>query len=172
MLNAITLTELLDSRDARRDLQQRLLREHPEETLVCLTVVMPGSEKRNATSLLVAHAAVEALRETFADSLTQLTERDLKTGYEAYLLCRKPTIEAKRMTCEIEEQHPLGRLFDMDVLHADGRPVERWEVGKPPRTCLLCDNEARFCMRNHTHTQEELLQHIQDMTEAYVREHV
>ena len=58
----ITLEELLGSRDARHAMQERLMQEHPDKTLVCLTVVMPGSIKRNEQSLVVAKAAVEALK--------------------------------------------------------------------------------------------------------------
>ena len=61
----ITLHELLASRDARHATQQKLLAEHSGKTLVCLTVVMPGSVKRNHQSLCAAHAAVEAMREAF-----------------------------------------------------------------------------------------------------------
>lgn len=43
----ITLEELLKSRDERHAHQMELLKEHEGLTLVCLTVVMPGSVKRN-----------------------------------------------------------------------------------------------------------------------------
>ena len=52
----ITLEQLLGSRDARHARQMSLLEQHPDKTLVCLTVVMPGSVKRNEQSLTVAHA--------------------------------------------------------------------------------------------------------------------
>ena len=61
----ITLDELLASRDARHAMQQKLMAEHSGKTLVCLTVVMPGSVKRNLQSLTVARAAVEAMRKAF-----------------------------------------------------------------------------------------------------------
>ena len=61
----ITLDELLASRDARHAMQQKLMAEHSGKTLVCLTVVMPGSVKRNQQSLTVAHAAVKAMRKAF-----------------------------------------------------------------------------------------------------------
>ena len=57
----VTLNELLASRDSRHAMQQKLLAEHSGKTLVCLTVVMPGSVKRNHQSLVVAHAAVKEL---------------------------------------------------------------------------------------------------------------
>lgn len=160
MIIMITLEELLDSRDKRHALQMELLEQHPAETLVCLTVIMPGAIKRNEQSLIVARAAVEAARATFGNTLT---ERDLPTGYEAYWQTTLTETEAKRQACQIEDSHPLGRLFDIDIIRHDGTPLSRQEIGAEPRRCLICDNEARYCMRNHSHTQEELMKKIQEL---------
>ena len=164
----ITLEELLASRDNRHSMQMSLLKAHPDKTLVCLTVVMPGSIKRNELSLVVAHAAVEALRKSFSPEEGELTERDLETGYEAYLITSLAEMDAKERCCDIEDKHPLGRLFDIDVISHDGAPLPRAAVGRAPRKCLICDNEARYCMRNCTHTQEELHEHINRLVADYV----
>ncbi len=164
----ITLDRLLASRDTRRAIQQQLMAANPESTLVCLTVVMPGSVKRNEQSLTVAQAAVEALKHELDGRISYLDERDLPTGYEAFLLVSMAPLEAKKITCMIEETHPLGRLFDIDVFDTGGLPVPREAVGLQLRRCMLCDNEARWCMRNRTHTQEELHNHINELISNYV----
>lgn len=181
----ITLDELLASRDARHAMQQKLMAEHSGKTLVCLTVVMPGSVKRNQQSLTVARAAVKAMRKAYnisddllpeTELLTNelkietrecLVERDLNTGYEAYLITPLPLLEAKRVAVDIEDTHPLGRLFDIDVIDAQGIPVSRDRVGGQPRCCLVCDHEARYCMRMRWHTQEEIWARIKQMTDDY-----
>lgn len=163
----ITLEQLLGSRDARHARQMSLLEQHPDKTLVCLTVVMPGSVKRNEQSLTVAHAAVSEMRRVFDGETYSLEECDLETGYEAYLVTSLTETEAKTRCCDIEDKHPLGRLFDIDVIQHDGAPLPRAAVGRAPRKCLICDNEARYCMRNRTHTQEELHQHINRLIDNY-----
>lgn len=181
----ITLDELLASRDARHAMQQKLMAEHSGKTLVCLTVVMPGSVKRNQQSLTVARAAVKAMRKAYnisddllpeTELLTNelknearecLVECDLNTGYEAYLITPLPLLEAKRVAVDIEDTHPLGRLFDIDVIDAQGIPVSRDRVGGQPRRCLVCDHEARYCMRMRWHTQEEIWARIKQMTDDY-----
>ncbi len=165
----ITLDALLQSRDNRHMLQQQLLQQHPGGTLVCLTVVMPGSVKRNLYSLVVAQAALTALLDCLGEHVNATRARDLTTGYEAYLISDLPAIEVKRVTCDIEDSHPLGRLFDIDVMGADGTPISRQTVGGEPRRCLLCEHEARWCMRNHSHSQEELMAHIEKLISDYVR---
>ena len=181
----ITLHELLASRDSRHAMQLKLLAENSGKTLVCLTVVMPGSVKRNQQSLTVARAAVKAMRKAYnisddllpeTELLTNelkietrecLVERDLNTGYEAYLITPLPLLEAKRVAVDIEDTHPLGRLFDIDVIDAQGIPVSRDRVGGQPRRCLVCDHEARYCMRMRWHTQEEIWARIKQMTDDY-----
>lgn len=165
----ITLDQLLASREERASFQKELLKGYPGKTLVCLTVIMPGKVKRNLQSLVVAQAAVTALVSAFGDSTLSLRLRDLPTGYEAYLVTPLSNEEAKRETCRIEDTHPLGRLFDLDVIDADGVPVSRELIGKAPRKCLVCDSDARYCMRNRTHSLDELSARIDEMIESYVR---
>lgn len=165
----ITLDMLLESREKRWQLQRQLIQDNPGLTLVCLTVIMPGNVKRNAQSLVVAHAAVEAIQRAFGQSIQWQREQDLSTGYEGYYLVDMSMIDCKRLACEIEDNHPLGRLFDIDVINTHVEPVSRSVIGREGRKCLLCDQDARYCMRNHTHTRDELQQKIQQMIEAYAQ---
>ena len=165
----ITLDHLLASREERASFQKELLKSYPGKTLVCLTVIMPGKVKRNLQSLVVAQAAVTAMVSAFEGSTLSLRLRDLPTGYEAYIVTPLSNEEAKRETCRIEDTHPLGRLFDLDVIDADGVPVSRELIGKAPRKCLVCDSDARYCMRNRTHSLDELSARIEEMIESYVR---
>lgn len=165
----VTLDQLLASRENRWAKQQALLQENPLTTLVCLTVIMPGSVKRNSQSLIVARAALEAVRTAFGERLLQMEELDLETGYEAYLLVSLSIPEAKAIACNVEEQHPLGRLFDVDVIQKDGAPASRKTIGRVPRRCLLCDRDARYCMRDHSHTQEEIHKRIDQLVADYVQ---
>ena len=167
---SVTLEQLLQSRDNRAKHQKDLLESHPGRSLLCLTVQLPGPEKRNETSLAIAKAGVTAVRETFEPEFEEL--RDLETGYEAYFLVSLSGEDAKRSACHIEDTHPLGRLMDLDVVEmADltGHllPISRESLGLKPRKCLLCDNEVRYCMRAKTHSKEELLSRIEQMLKEY-----
>ena len=164
----VSLPQLLAARDARAALERDLLAQYAGCTLVVLTVVVPGAEKRTEASLLVARAACAALDKLLAAHCRHRLERDLATGFEAYWLVDLPQLEAKRRTVELEDTHPLGRLFDADIILPEGRPLSRTELGAPPRRCLLCDREARFCMRNGSHTREELHAKIAQMIADYV----
>lgn len=166
----ITLDMLLASRDRRVEMQQQLRAKHPNFTLVCLTVIMPGNVKRNLYSLIVSQAAINALIDRLEGNIVDIVTRDLPTGYEAYFVTSLSQYDAKLVACDIEDNNPLGRLFDIDVIDGEGLPIKRETVGSNPRRCLMCDNEARYCMRNRTHTPQELNAKIQQMVEAYVQQ--
>lgn len=164
----ITLEQLLKSRDERQQTQRTLLRDYPDKTLVCLTVIMPGKQKRNKYSLVVARCATELLDDLFAKIVVFKQEKDLQTGFEAYFVVDKDSLWCKKETCKLENTHPLGRLFDIDVISKNGVPISRQEIGFAPRKCLICDKESRYCMRNFTHTQEEIQEKIHEMVDGWL----
>lgn len=157
----ITLEQLLQARDDRAARQLALLKDWPDRTLVCVTVVLPGPVKRDARSLKVAEAAVVAVREMFDPVYKELY--DLETGYEGYFIVDGALLDVKKACCEIENNHPYGRLMDLDVIERVGEtvvPVGRDRVGEEPRRCLICGRPARECMRAHTHSIGEIIQTI------------
>ena len=172
----ITLEQLLASRDARARHQRDLLGKYPGRSLVCMTVQLPGSVKRSDLSLRIAQAGVEAVRKAFSPEYEEL--KDLETGYEGYFLVPMAPLELKRLTCGIEDAHPLGRLMDIDVLasaaaiatqtRADAVIISREDIGLPQRKCLLCERPARICMRERAHAMEELLQEIERIVNNYI----
>lgn len=164
----ITLERLLESRDRRVARQQELLAAFPGCSLVCLTVQPPGPVKRSSESLIVGGAGVAALLERFSGQVTHLEIRDLETGYEAFALLPLPALEVKRICCEIEDTHPLGRLMDLDVLsEGSPAPLGRDVLGLAPRKCLLCDQPARYCMRAGTHDKAALLARAKQMVNEF-----
>lgn len=110
----ISLEQLLESRDRRVTHQRSLVEAHPGRVLLCLTVQLPGSVKRNRTSLAIADAGVEAIQRAFSPEYKEL--KDLETGYEGYFLLSGDPLEIKRRACQLEDTHPLGRLMDIDVI--------------------------------------------------------
>jgi holo-ACP synthase CitX len=167
----ISLQALLESRDNRQAKQRALLKAYGQ-TLVSLTLVMPGAEKRNACSHFLARQATEAVRDALGADILSYYEYDLETGYEALFVVRTDALETKKKTCRVEDEHPLGRLFDIDVLAKDGTPLSRAAVGRPPRKCLLCEQDARTCMRLRAHplsTLQAAVQAIIDQATPHVR---
>ena len=167
-MDAITLSELLLARDARAGRQFVYLRENPGKTLVCLTVNLPGSVKRDARSLLIADAGVQAVRTALQPVSEELF--DLPTGFEGYFLVVGEPEQVKRTCCEVEDSHPLGRLLDLDVLIAGDpvpMPLSRSLLGMEERRCLLCGRPARECIRARTHDRAALYMEISRLLDDF-----
>ena len=61
-------------------------------------------------------------------------------------------VTLKRLAVDIEESHPLGRLFDIDVFGDHPTAVGREALGLAPRRCLVCDRPAHECVRSKRHS--------------------
>ena len=161
---SITLTELLASRDARVEHQKELAEKYPRASLICFTVMLPGPVKRDWRSLVIAGEGIKALKAKL--NALHEEERDLETGFEAYFVVDMEPLETKRLCCSIEDEHPLGRLMDIDVI-VEGKPLSREDIGLAARHCLLCEKPARECMRAHSHSPEEIQDTIDRMVQDY-----
>jgi holo-ACP synthase / triphosphoribosyl-dephospho-CoA synthase len=71
---------------------------------------------------------------------------------------RITTLETIKSLCEsFEESHPVGRVIDIDIFCADQVPVSSGKAKK----CFICENKpAVACMREETHSKEELRSYI------------
>ena len=85
-----------------------------------------------------------------------------KTGDELLLAIDCPAEKIKNLTTEIEETHPIGRLFDMDVIDTDGQKLSRPSY----RKCIICGCQAQECARTRKHTVEEMQAKIEEMLSA------
>ena len=154
----VTVQDMMEARDRRAETQRRLLDQY-RQTLLCFTMNIPGPEKDNALIRQGFALGQDALRQGFARLGVQPLYQETRcqaTGCEGYYVLPLPPLTVKRLTADIEEATPEGRLFDMDVLRPDGAKVERQEVGLPSRRCLICGQEAYACARSRAHTVAEL----------------
>ena len=150
-----TLELILARRDARAAQQRELLRSGGE-SLVSFSMNIPGARKRFALEDFGFQCGCGALREAFGGCI--LSERSASgvTGDELLLLLALDPMEAKKRTVALEQTHPLGRLWDMDVLDVQGNGISRAALGVPPRGCLICGENAKACGRSRRHAAEEV----------------
>jgi len=89
------------------------------------------------------------------------------TGPEALLVVDAGSRELKQATARLEEEHPLGRLWDLDVIDPLRGAISRKDLGMRSRRCLLCGEDARVCVRSRAHSLKELQSAIQEIIHAY-----
>lgn len=164
------ILEILDSKEKRREIQTSLINKY-RGTLISFTLNIPGIEKDNMRYRLVHSQAFDYILEKLkGESIKILFENRLErpTGPEGYILVKEDAKAIKRLMIQIEEEHFLGRLFDIDVFSQDNTQVSRKDLNLDMRKCLLCDRDARVCIRENTHTGEELVQQVQSLIEEYL----
>ncbi|RUT79584.1 triphosphoribosyl-dephospho-CoA synthase [Ancylomarina longa] len=75
--------------------------------------------------------------------------------------------DIKRITEIFEEEHPLGRLIDVDITDQKGNPVSSGKA----KACYYCNSHpAVYCMRNQAHDLNELRQKISKDINLYWKE--
>lgn len=158
----VSLEALLRARETRAAIQKHLL-SRCGTTLVCLTVNMPGPVKRCALSDALFSIGLAEVRRALKGRITLCRVRRPDSGCEAFLCVDLPPQEAKRRLCALEDSHPLGRLWDADVLPPQGRALSRRDLGLTPRRCLLCENDAAVCARSQAHPLPQLIAAMEDM---------
>lgn len=79
-------------------------------------------------------------------------------------------IELKAELMKIEETHPLGRFIDLDFYTNSNKSSSRSKEGLPLRKCIICDDIAYKCIREHKHQVSDIIGVIENKTYEYVLE--
>jgi len=163
----VELPAMLDAREARAMRQAELRAAHPAAVLVSFCLNIPGPVKTNdLLRRLFDEGIAEIIKKlTIAGAICLAHEEvHAPTGDEALLAVTEAEAAAiKDAMTTLEESHPLGRLFDIDVLAPDGTKLSR----QTPRRCLLCGRQAQDCARSRRHSVKELTERIQEMLLEY-----
>lgn len=165
----LTLAELLDSRENRADHQKELLKKYGG-TLISMTLNIPGPVKDRPEYRRTLREGMRQVKSALGQKIVYEEIRELITGPEGYLCTEMDGLEVKEKAVRVEEGSALGRLLDIDVLTAAGDDVQsisRSALGRPPRRCLLCGEDARVCARSRRHSMEELLEKIKEITGCF-----
>lgn len=173
----VALHEMLDAREQRMFKQQALLKKGAETadpmspfSLVSFCMNFAGEIKSFPLGEAAFDEGIKELRTKLPkEKILHYEETRKHTGSEAFFLIAMDAVTAKKLTSSIEESHPLGRLFDMDVLDMDGHSVSRSAVGLLPRTCLICGQNAKACSRSRNHTLEVIQWRIAQMLNDFFR---
>ncbi len=160
MFRDVTLPEVLVSREQRRARRDEL-RQTGGKTVIQITVNTPGPRKNSTMIQEIFNTGVGSLEELFAPQITAVRQApDEVTGPSAWIALEGETERIKRSCCGLEESHPWGRLWDLDVYDERDRALSREELGFEGRRCLICGRPAHECGRSRAHSIEQLRKKI------------
>jgi holo-ACP synthase len=167
----VSLDEILLARDRRAEKQRQIIREY-SVPLISFMINMPGPVKNLPLSVEIFRAGLTALEGVFFENKLVSRYREVHyyhTGAEAFIAVDYNETDLKKMMTFIEETHPLGRLFDLDVIGLGMNLISREMLGVSKRKCLLCEDDARVCGRSRKHPSIELVNKIRSLAEDYFR---
>ena len=158
------MDRILDDREKRYNEVLNLI-DKTGNIVVCGKVNYPGVDKCNP----YIQKAFEILKEALLASF-KIDDYAVLKGYDGPAIIFSSNLkisDTKRTAVKIEEEHPLGRIFDIDVYRADGSPISRTELDFPYRKCIICGKNAKICVRQRAHDINEVIGKINSIIENY-----
>ena len=153
--NNIDLPSMLTRREARSHEQSAFLQAH-HSPLISFSMNIPGPVKTNPSirkAFDLGRTLLLSRLENAGALILQTSEIHQDTGDELLLSVANVQPEKlKAIAVDIEEASELGRLYDIDVIDAQGRKLSRQRF----RKCLICDKQAQDCARSRTHSVSEM----------------
>ena len=162
------MPEVLENRENRVRRQRKLL-EECRETLVCLTMNIPGPIKNNdliAWGYRLGRRQLLALFQSCGIPVLRREEISEVTGNEGFFVVDAPAETVKSLTVRLEESSSFGRLLDIDVLTPKGEKLSRGSG----RKCLICGKPASSCGPIRAHSAAELWQRTEEILKEAVAE--
>lgn len=155
-MQEVTLMEMLEARESRAVEQQRLLRQY-RAPLLCFTMNIPGPVKDSPLIRRAFAFGCDALEHRLPQNrILHSASHCAVTGCEAMYVVDMDALSLKTLTTAIEDETVLGRLFDMDVLDAQGNKLDRDLVGGRSRDCIVCGAAGRGCASRRSHSVDQL----------------
>lgn len=156
---------MLLARDRRASRQAALLSRYGRP-VISFTMNIAGPVK---DSPLIRYAFRSGLRQLEALPCAQLCREVIfePTGPEALLVYETQDARLLKAFCiRLESEGEAGRLFDLDVLDANGEKLSR-ETG---RICLVCGGPVSVCSRSRAHGLEAITARTGAILEAFAAE--
>ncbi|MBZ2175049.1 citrate lyase holo-[acyl-carrier protein] synthase [Schnuerera sp. xch1] len=163
-----SLREVLKTRENRARLEQSLVKRFLSPVLA-FKLNIPGPVKNNDIIRQVFQKGCQEIQDVLSKhQWWTLYEKllDLKTGPEYFCVVDIEDVKMLKIEMIQLEESPLGRLYDIDILHTgkDGiTSIERIELGFSPRKCFICKKNAKECGRNRTHSVQEMQQKLEEI---------
>lgn len=161
---------ILDSREEKTRKQGELLSIY-RTTLISYGVNSPGIYKNTQLYNDIFSVGYEKILDILRKNdivIDYARESREETGPEGYLAVDADASLVKKLMCEIENEHRLGRILDIDVFDKDFNQLSRTELGLEKRKCMICEHEARSCIRTRRHSYQELLEKIEEDWKDYL----
>ncbi len=167
----------LRDRDRRVEHQEEILRSSKGLSLATVRINYPGIEKSNYVTDSIAKMICNEISIFHKKHIIFCEEYRSKEGYIGHFIFDIDHITVKKFLVDLEENHILGRCVDLDVYYLKKNErfnfeeicgISRSDLGKGPRRCFICDEEARICSRAQSHSLEDIKNYFEVKFSEYM----
>ncbi len=151
--------KILQAKEHRYRTQEQLIEKY-QLPIISFTLVLPGGFMNYPEYKQVFDQGVSCVRSELTTIIHEYLT-DGGWGPEGFWVANEDPQVVKKRAVLLEEENPLGRLWDLDVFDNEMRPLSRIEIGYPARKCLICNDDASTCYRTKRHTLEEIQKQVQ-----------
>ncbi|PLX01548.1 MAG: hypothetical protein C0594_12975 [Marinilabiliales bacterium] len=163
------LSKILISREKRAELRQKISAK--KECSVSINLNIPGYPKSSRLYNSFFNEIIIQVERHFIAHRIFWQDKTIQTDEagDFFIASIKQTFlspqQIKTVAEKFESGHSIGRFIDIDITDASGNIVSSGKLKK----CFYCDkNPALVCMRNNTHTAEELRQYQRKKIQQYL----
>ncbi len=152
--------------DAREKRSQDIISKWRGNPLLIIKTNVPGPDKNPFWSKFLLLHFYNLISSKFS-IIRASFEESIDGDYWLIELKEEEALKSKLIV--IEEEHPLGRLIDLDLYLNPKKSISRSEMGLRKRKCLLCDQDALICNRMQVHSLSELLNKQEEVICNYLK---
>ncbi len=156
------IDKILEDREIRYNKVMKLIQIY-KLPVVCGKINYPGKNKNTKEAEKAFSTLLDSLQLKYNSFCVYSQKIEGYDGKSILMVLNMDDLDAKKIALAIEEEHVLGRIFDIDVYIEGGNSIGRESINKIPRRCILCDEDARICMRSNKHTLKEVQKEIDEM---------
>jgi len=150
-----------------RVIRQRELINKFRKPIISFTLNIPGPDKNKPEYLILFKEGLKAIHKMVRTRLISQENYRGACGAEALIVVDGNPEKIKKDCITIEETHPLGRLFDIDVIRTNYKKISRKDIKRNKRKCLICDDSAVHCIVSKRHTLNELTKKINTLQKTF-----
>lgn len=165
-LNDNIVDKFLKHRDYRVEYQKKLIEKY-NKPIICLRVNYPGANKDNSITKKINEIFLDVLVGLLKDKIIVRYSYTSLEGPISIFVVNDDSSELKNLSVNIEENHYLGRLVDIDVYDENYCVLSRTHLGTSKRKCFICNDLAFVCSRSNRHSLDKIVSFIEERVNNY-----
>ncbi len=147
--------KILNDRENRMNLIKDIINKY-NKFVICIKCNVCGDEKNFVEFEFVKKYFLNKVLNSF-DVITTDYYESLDGNFYLVTINENDFEAVKRQLVNLESEL-LGRFVDLDLYTNLEKSITRSDMNLPERSCIVCDGVIASCMRNKTHSVDEVLE--------------